>query len=325
MRKNKYFIILVISLFTLISLQAESSSSIYDEPEIPKINLDLDRLPVIESLKPSRSNIAFREYQSIIESNAVSISSGKTPEYIFFKYTNTEGFTFQRLAARCCITQDTLATINQISSGRDDIDGKTLILPTVNGLFVPTGKGKSSLEQLLQENYNTKILTKANFCYTIEGRDYLFFQNKKFSPTERTYFLDNSLCLPLDVGTYWVSSEFGRRKNPLSGKIKNHNGIDLAAPTGTPVHAIKDGSAYYCIHNDPTFGNYIILGHDEGKMTSVYAHLSKIEVKRYQSVKKGDIIGYVGETGMATGPHLHFEIRQGGVAEDPRLKLKLGD
>ena len=58
-------------------------------------------------------------------------------------------------------------------------------------------------------------------------------------------------------------------------------------------------------------------------MTSVYAHLSKITVERYQVVRKGDVIGYVGQTGMATGPHLHFEIRQGGKAEDPRLRLNL--
>ena len=58
-------------------------------------------------------------------------------------------------------------------------------------------------------------------------------------------------------------------------------------------------------------------------MTSVYAHLSKITVDRYQYVKKGDVIGYVGQTGKATGPHLHFEIRTGGKAEDPRIKLNI--
>lgn len=60
-----------------------------------------------------------------------------------------------------------------------------------------------------------------------------------------------------------------------------------------------------------------------GKMTSVYAHLSQICIEQYENVRKGDIIGYVGDTGMATGPHLHFEIRQGGVALDPRTKLRL--
>ena len=67
----------------------------------------------------------------------------------------------------------------------------------------------------------------------------------------------------------------------------------------------------------------MILSHDQGKMTSVYAHLSKVFVDRYQYVKKGDVIGLVGQTGKATVPHLHFEIRQGGKAEDPRKKLNI--
>ena len=181
------------------------------------------------------------------------------------------------------------------------------------------------MEALLQENYSTLTLTKNDLYYNIDGRDYLFLQNKRFSPTERAYFLDSALRLPINRDSFTVSSEFGKRKNPFSGKIKNHNGIDLAAAEGTPVYAIKDGAVYSNIENDSEFGNYIILTHDTGKMTSVYAHLSKSLVERYQSVRKGDIIGYVGQTGMATGPHLHFEIRQGGKAEDPRTKLRMDE
>ena len=77
----------------------------------------------------------------------------------------------------------------------------------------------------------------------------------------------------------------------------------------------------YTVSNDPTFGNYIILSHDLGKQSSVYAHLSKIFVEQYSFVKKGTIIGLVGHTGMATGDHLHFEIRKGGKALNPREKL----
>ena len=320
MLKNKAALLIVFLLSAFI-LYSENITKNNDKPVV--IELDINQLPEITSLKPSRSNVMFREYQSVIENNNQLISAGHSPEYMFFKYKNTENFTFQGLAARCCISQDTLATLNSISSGHDDINGKTLILPTVNGLYIPVQQGQNMLEQLLHDNYGNKNLTNIDFCYKIDGKDYLFLQNKKFSPTERAYFLDSSLSLPLDIGTYWVSSEFGKRKNPLSGKIKNHNGIDLAAPVGTPVHAVKEGAAYCCIYDDPEFGNYIILNHDSGKMTSVYAHLSEICIEQYQSVKKGDIIGYVGQTGMATGPHLHFEIRQGGVAQDPRLKLNL--
>lgn len=314
---NTFFFFLICFIFSLGNLYAQP------DDQIKRIIIEKDKLPVLESLSPSRANTVLRDYNNIVESNSKAISAGREPEIMFFKYTNTERFTFQGVAARTCINQETLATLNQIENAQDDVKGRTFIIPVVNGLFVPIERGINSLEILLQENYSIQTLTKNPIYYNIEGRDYLFLRSKRFSPTERAYFLDSALRLPLDNDSYWVSSEFGKRKNPFSGEMKNHNGIDLAADEGTPVYAIKDGAVYTVIENDSEFGNYIILSHDQGKMTSVYAHLSKVYVDRYQYVKKGDVIGLVGQTGKATGPHLHFEIRTGGKAEDPRLKLNI--
>lgn len=314
---NTFFFFLIYFIFSLGNLYAQP------DDQIKRIIIEKDKLPVLESLSPSRANTILKDYNNIVESNSKAISAGREPEILFFKYINNERFTFQGLAARCCITQETLATLNQIENAQDDIKGKTLILPVVSGIFIPVERGINSIEILLQENYSSHPLTKTNIYYNINGRDYLFLRSKRFTPTERAYFLDSSLRLPLDNDLFWVSSEFGKRKNPFSGAMKNHNGIDLAAAEGTPVYAIKDGAVYAAIEKDPEFGNYIILSHDLGKMTSVYAHLSKITVDRYQYVKKGDVIGYVGQTGKATGPHLHFEIRTGGKAEDPRIKLNI--
>ena len=314
---NTFFFFLIYFIFSLENLYAQP------DDQIKRIIIEKDKLPVLESLSPSRANTILKDYNNIVESNSKAISAGREPEILFFKYINNERFTFQGLAARCCITQETLATLNQIENAQDDIEGQTLILPVVSGIFIPVERGINSIEILLQENYSSHPLTKTNIYYNINGRDYLFLRSKRFTPTERAYFLDSSLRLPLDNDSFWVSSEFGKRKNPFSGEMKNHNGIDLAAAEGTPVYAIKDGAVYAAIEKDPEFGNYIILSHDLGKMTSVYAHLSKITVDRYQYVKKGDVIGYVGQTGKATGPHLHFEIRTGGKAEDPRIKLNI--
>ncbi len=327
-RQPRFFNIFLFILFFLLTSQnnifAEDLNSVNTPAEkITRILIEKEKLPVIESLNPSRANTVLRDYNSIVESNKKAISAGREPEIMFFSYKNTERFTFQALAARTCISQETLATINQIENAQDDIKGETLILPVVDGLFIAVDRGINSIEVLLQENYSTQTLTKNVIYYNIEGRDYLFLRSKRLTPTERAYFLDSSLRLPLDNDSFWVSSEFGKRKNPFSGEMKNHNGIDLAAAEGTPVYAIKDGAVYSAIENDAEFGNYIILSHDLGKMTSVYAHLSKIKVERYQYVKKGDVIGYVGQTGKATGPHLHFEIRTGGKAEDPRKKLNI--
>ena len=315
-RQPRFFVILFFLLFCIFTASAQNDG-------IRRVIIDTSTLPVFESLKPSRANTILKDFTSIVESNSKTIAAGREPEIMFFLYKNTERFTFQGIASRTCINQETLATLNQIENAQDDVKGRTFIIPVVNGIFVPVEKGINSLEVLLQENYSTQTLTKDSIYYNINGRDYLFLLSKRFTPTERAYFLDSALRLPLDSSSFWVSSEFGKRKNPFSGEMKNHNGIDLAAPEGTPVYAIKDGAVYACIDNDAQFGNYIILSHDQGKMTSVYAHLSKITVERYQYVKKGDVIGYVGQTGMATGPHLHFEIRQGGKAEDPRLRLNI--
>ena len=315
-RQPRFFVILIFFLFCTFTASAQDDG-------IKRVIIDKNDLPVLESLSPSRANTILKDFNSIVESNRKAVSAGREPEIMFFQYKNTEHFTFQGLAARSTINQETLATLNQIENAQDDIKGKTLILPVVDGLFIALDRGINSIEVLLQENYSTQTLTKDSIYYNINGRDYLFLLSTRFTPTERAYFLDSALRLPLDSSSFWVSSEFGKRKNPFSGEMKDHNGIDLAAPEGTPVYAIKDGAVYAAIENDAEFGNYLILSHDQGKMTSVYAHLSKITVDRYQYVKKGTVIGFVGQTGMATGPHLHFEIRQGGKAEDPRKKLNI--
>lgn len=307
--------------FFLLTVFIFLSSQIIAQSQDTSILLNKETLPVIESLKPARSNLLYKQYSKIIEENNMAIKAGQEPDYLFFQYKNTENFSFQALASRCCIRQETLATLNKIENAQEDINGKTLILPTVDGLFIAVDKGINSIEVLLQENYAGQTLTKNVIWYKIDDRDYVFLPGGKLKGTERYYFLDSALRLPLETGTFWVSSEFGKRKNPFSGQMKDHNGIDLAAEEGTPVYAIKDGAVFSSVENDPTFGNYLILTHDLGKMTSVYAHLSKICVEQYQNVRKGDLIGYVGQTGMATGPHLHFEIRQGSKAENPRNKL----
>lgn len=297
---------------------ATSSDSV--EESFITINVTKKRMPLIPFIN-SKDGI-FKEYCFVVDDNYKNLAKNLPPEVLFFKYQVTDDTTLFEVASRCNISYDTIASINGIETSDEKIKGKTLILPTCPGLFITKNKSDSSLEILLRENYISKV-TEASIVYNIEGKEFFFIPNQKFTPTERAFFLDSTLRLPIDKDKYWISSEFGKRKNPFSGEWKNHNGIDLAANVGTPIYAVKDGAVSVCINMDPTFGNYVILSHDRGKMTSVYAHMSKIAVEKDQVVKKGDIIGYVGQTGLATGPHLHFEIKQGGVAVNPETKLKL--
>jgi murein DD-endopeptidase MepM/ murein hydrolase activator NlpD len=112
-----------------------------------------------------------------------------------------------------------------------------------------------------------------------------------------------------------VSSGFQMRVHPISGIWKAHLGVDYAAPTGTPVRTIGDGTVVFAgVQNG--FGNVVMVDHGK-QQTTVYAHLSKINVRTGETLAQGQNIGAIGSTGWATGPHLHFEFRVNGVHQDP--------
>ena len=153
------------------------------------------------------------------------------------------------------------------------------------------------------------------------------------SKTDELSFLESSFLekrvnerlMPttLPVKNAILGSAYGHRSDPIAGLRAMHEGIDFNAETGTPVVAAADGvivSASY--HNE--FGNLIDVDHGGG-LLSRYAHLSRLDVKAGQIVKRGDLIGAVGSTGRSTGAHLHFEVRMFGAAQNPALFLQKGD
>ncbi len=103
-----------------------------------------------------------------------------------------------------------------------------------------------------------------------------------------------------------ISSKFGYRNHPITKKRSFHTGIDLSAPSGTPIYATADGVIEYA-KKKGGYGNYILIDHPYGFKTA-YGHLSKLNVSEGDYVLKNDLIGYVGNTGRSTGPHLHYEI-----------------
>jgi len=112
-----------------------------------------------------------------------------------------------------------------------------------------------------------------------------------------------------------VSSGFGMRLHPLHKSWMAHKGIDYAAPVGTRVRAAGNGFVEFAGEKGG-YGNVVILRHS-GQYSTVYAHLSRIAVRRGQRVEQNDTVGFVGQTGWATGPHLHYEFRVAGVARNP--------
>lgn len=127
----------------------------------------------------------------------------------------------------------------------------------------------------------------------------------------------SGLLWPLPYTTNITSPFSLDRKNPVTGVVEPHLGVDISAADvfNKPVVAVKDGKVDFSGWAG-TYGNLVVINHGDGLETR-YAHLNSVNVSNGQSVKAGQIIGFVGQTGEATGPHLHFEIRINGQAEDP--------
>jgi murein DD-endopeptidase MepM/ murein hydrolase activator NlpD len=124
---------------------------------------------------------------------------------------------------------------------------------------------------------------------------------------------------PVDVD--WNASSFGWRIDPITGQNAMHEGVDFLVDTGTPVHAAADGLVV-AAESHPQYGNVVDIDHGND-FTTRYAHNSKLLVKAGTLVQRGAIIAESGSTGRSTGPHVHFEVRYKGVAQNPNRFLQV--
>ena len=124
---------------------------------------------------------------------------------------------------------------------------------------------------------------------------------------------------PLPASNNVLTSFYGSRKDPFTGTARNHTGIDLSAARNTPIYAAKSGVVTTSVYGSGAnwaYGNYVVVSHSDGTST-LYAHMNSRNVSKGQTVKQGDVVGYVGTTGRSTGNHLHFEVRVNGSRVDP--------
>jgi murein DD-endopeptidase MepM/ murein hydrolase activator NlpD len=122
---------------------------------------------------------------------------------------------------------------------------------------------------------------------------------------------------PVSTGVFsYISSPYGFRYHPKSHKWKKHTGIDIAVRYGTPVYATGDGIVQESFR-DRYYGRMVLIDHGFGYQ-SLYAHMSKLAVKKGAKIKRGQIVGYVGNSGLSTGTHLHYEVIKNGYRVNPR-------
>jgi biotin carboxyl carrier protein len=141
------------------------------------------------------------------------------------------------------------------------------------------------------------------------------------SMSRLTEFFDERNSIMASTPSIWpvrgfITSNFGYRKSPVTGDRRFHEGLDIANRSGTQVVAPADGTVIYAGYQGG-YGRTVKVQHGYGYVT-LYGHLSKYAVNKGQRVKKGDVIGYVGNSGRSTGPHLHYEVRVNGVPTNPK-------
>lgn len=229
------------------------------------------------------------------------------------------------------------------------------ILEYMNKIVAEIGSAKIDLENTMSvyetskkdlETYNDSLSSsKSDYEKQIAELDILMADNKKgFEETqeqidkyndaaeelerqiaelneaisEKYTYIEGDYSWPIAAdywGSCYVSSGFGYRKDPFSGENAFHNGIDIAAPNGTPVQAVKSGKVIRSEYSG-SYGDVIVISHEDGTAT-LYAHLSKRMVEYGDTVLQNQIIGKVGKTGRANGYHLHFGVYKGSELVDP--------
>jgi len=238
---------------------------------------------------------------------------GDPPPLMLYRYIPLDSENLFSVAAAFNLPYESIATLNGWDAPGLFSSGKALLIPNIPGLFVPeTPEGNWERELAGSSRDSDSINIKVD-SGTGVTRNLQFFPGEKFSSAERIRFLGSLFSTPLDDAR--ITSPFGYRQNPFSGGMSFHPGVDLRASINTPVLAARDG----VVKETGTleiYGHFIIIDHDGGYQ-SVYAHLNEVLVSPGQLVNAGDRIALSGNSGISTGPHLHFEIRRNGKPVDP--------
>ena len=207
----------------------------------------------------------------------------------------------------------------RIIANLDDLDGDVAQVG-VGGPSMSTAQALTSIDAKTRDRLFTaradidKLLRQAR----LQTRDYEVILSHLESANEQIRTTPS--LRPVNVG--FVSSRFGWRMDPISGRRAMHRGVDYSARLGTPVYATADGVVTYS-GVEQTYGNVVEISHPAGFVTR-YAHMQRRLVQKGQRITRGDVIGRVGSTGRSTFSHLHYEIEQEGERVDP-LRFVLAD
>ncbi len=249
---------------------------------------------------------------------SVGGTSLEQPPVTILLYHAHPGDTMSGIATRLGLDVDTVSSMNRVDGrGVHNISvGEIIRIPSQNGITLTAAadfdvqcKGYGvSPEDVLAAN----AISRSELSPGMK----LFFPGVQHTGYARSLAVGVGVALPIHG---WESSPFGWRLDPFTGVRSHHSGVDLAAPAGSVIHSATDGVVVAATY-DSMLGNYVEVRAQLG-YSYVYGHMSRILTRVGERVATGSVLGLVGQTGYATGPHLHFEVRLYGVPQNPRNYL----
>ncbi|MCL2293666.1 MAG: M23 family metallopeptidase [Spirochaetes bacterium] len=234
------------------------------------------------------------------------------------QHTVARGETISTIAQRYNLEQGTIISFNNIQNARTINAGAVLRIPDKDGLFYRVRQGDSLSAIASRHRVSLNAILDINNLDSpvIRPGQELFIPGAKMDRFELKRALGELFIFPTQGR---LTSPFGFRNDPFTGRRSMHNGIDIANSIGTPVRAAADGKIAMT-GNSSVYGRFIIIQHP-GRYQSLYAHLDRIRVREGERVTQGQLIGDMGNTGRSTGPHLHFAIYRNQRPIDPLTVL----
>ncbi len=291
--------------------------SVGAQEEFPGVNLTSLNMPILESTGNPNPKLAVSSPSHIVYGVALASSENPiagerrqaTSDQIS-TYIVREGDSLSLIADMFNVSINTIRWANGLSGKSLIRPGQTLVILPITGIRHEVKKGdtaksiakkyKGDLEEILQYNgiEEDAVLAVGSEIIIPDGEIMA-------APSSSSGVASRAYSGPTYAG-YYMKPVAGVRTQGLHG----HNGIDIGAPTGTPIYAAAAGEVIISLNGgwNGGYGNYVVIKHDNGTQT-LYAHNSSNAVSAGQSVAQGDVIGYVGSTGRSTGSHVHFEVR----------------
>lgn len=234
-------------------------------------------------------------------------------------YTVQKGDSISRIANDHNVSTDTVISFNAIQSAKGLRPGQMLKIPSITGILYTSKEGDTPAGIAERLGISADRIVEANGLMSEKiaaGRS-LFLPDARMPAAQLREISGDLFVWPVRG---YITSWYGWRRDPFSGRNTFHSAMDIGAPMGTPVRAGMEGRVATASYS-PITGKYVVINHGGG-WSSLYGHLSVISVQPGEFVSRGERIGLVGNTGYSTGPHLHFSVLKHGRTVNPANVLQ---